>query len=138
MPLTKPEDIKRLLESTKTVAVVGYSDKPDRPSNDVTMKLKAAGYDVYPVNPTLPSTADLSVYPSLAAIPVAIDVVDVFRKPEAMPEVVEEAIAVGAKAVWMQLGIVNDEAARRAEEAGLQVVMDRCMKVETRRLIHKP
>ena len=138
MPLTQPDDIKRLLESTKTVAVIGYSDKPDRPSNDITRGLIAAGYDVYPVNPTLQSTPDLRIYGSLADIPVKIDVVDIFRKAEAVPEVVEEAIAVGAKAVWMQLGIVNDEAARRAEEAGLQVVMDHCIKVETRRLLHKP
>ncbi len=138
MPLTKPEDIKHLLEATKTVAVVGYSDKPDRPSNEITLALIKAGYDVYPVNPILESTDELRIYPSLADIPVRLDVVDIFRKSDAVPEVVEEAIAVGAKAVWMQLGIINDEAARRAEEAGLQVVMDHCIKVENRRLLHKP
>jgi predicted CoA-binding protein len=117
------------------VAVVGYSNKPDRPSHEVTEALKAAGYDVYPVNPTLPSTETERIYATLNDIPALIDIVDIFRRPEDVPEVVEAAIAVGAKAVWMQLGIVNEAAAKRAEEAGLTVVMDRCMKVERRRLL---
>lgn len=135
MPLTEDRDIKRLLEQAKTVAVVGYSNKPNRPSRDVAEALKQAGYTVYPVNPTLQSTDEERIYAGLADIPVPIDVVDIFRRPEDVPEVVEAAIAVGAKAVWMQLGIVNEAAARRAEEAGLTVVMDRCMKVERRRLL---
>ncbi len=135
MPLTADQDLKRLLEQAKTVAVVGYSNKPDRPSNEVAKALQAAGYAVYPVNPTLQSTETERIYASLADIPVPIDVVDIFRRAEDVPEVVEAAIAVGAKAVWMQLGIVNEAAARRAEEAGLAVVMDHCMKVERRRLL---
>lgn len=135
MPLTEDQDIKRLLEQAKTVAVVGYSNKPNRPSRDVAEALKLAGYTVYPVNPTLQSTDQERIYAGLADIPVPIDVVDIFRRPEDVPEVVEAAIAVGAKAVWMQLGIVNEAAAKRAEEAGLTVVMDHCMEVEHRRLL---
>jgi predicted CoA-binding protein len=135
MPLTEDQAIKQLLERANTVAVVGYSNKPDRPSREVAEALKAAGYDVYPVNPALQSTETERIYAALADIPVPIDVVDIFRRPEDVPEVVEAAIAVGAKAVWMQLGIVNEAAAKRAEEAGLTVVMDRCMKVERRRLL---
>ncbi|MEP7286256.1 MAG: CoA-binding protein [Chloroflexota bacterium] len=135
MTLMQDVDIKHLLETAKTVAVVGYSDKPDRPSNDVARALKAAGYEIYPVNPMLQSDNGQKVYASLAEIPVPIDVVDIFRRPEDVPPVVEDAIATGAKAVWMQLGISNDAAAERAEEAGLQVVMNRCMKVENRRLL---
>ncbi len=137
MPLTQDSDIKHLLENTKTVAVVGYSNKPDRPSNEIANALKTRGFEVYPVNPILAGKTDEKIYATLADIPVPIDVVDVFRKPEDVPEVVDDAIAIGAKAVWMQLGIVNEEAAKRAEDAGLQVVMDHCMKVETGRLLHR-
>src|SRR5262249_39406829 len=128
-------EIRDLLKQARTVAVIGYSDKPDRPSYDITQALIRYGYDVYPVNPTLPSTPEQRVYPDLAHIPVKIDIVDIFRHAEAVPEVVDEAIKVGAKAVWMQLDIVNEAAARTAEAAGLKVVMDRCIKVEHRRLI---
>lgn len=134
MALTNDADIKRLLQETKTIAVVGWSNKPRRPSNEVAAMLESAGYQVYRVNPTI-KDADVPVYASLADVPAPIDVVDVFRRAEDVPEVVEAAIAVGAKAVWMQLGIVNEEAARRAEEAGLTVVMDRCMKIEYNRLL---
>jgi predicted CoA-binding protein len=137
MPLTQDSDIKQLLENTKTVAVVGYSNKPDRPSNEIANALKTRGFEVYPVNPILAGKTDERIYSTLADIPVPIDVVDVFRRPEEVPEVVGDAIAIGAKAVWMQLGIVNDEAAKRAEDAGLQVVMDHCMKVESGRLLHR-
>ncbi len=95
--------------------------------------LESVGYEIYRVNPTV-TNAEVPVYPTLADVPVPIDVVDVFRRAEDVPEVVEAAIQVGAKAVWMQLGIVNEDAARRAEEAGLTVVMDRCLKVEHNRL----
>jgi predicted CoA-binding protein len=134
MPLTQDQDIKTLLENAKTIAVVGYSNKPGRPSRDVFQALKDANYQVYPVNPTLEADGDLKVYPNLKSLPVKVDIVDIFRRAEDVPPVVEEAIEVGAKAVWMQLGIVNEEAARRAESAGLQVVMDHCMKIERRRL----
>src|SRR5690349_6141995 len=130
MPVTRDEDIRRILEQTKTVAVVGYSNKPDRASNEVAHALERFGYAIYPVNPTLSSTPERRIYASLADVPVPIDIVDVFRRAEDVPPVVEAAIAVNAKVVWMQLGIVNEEAARRAEEAGLTVVMDHCLKVD--------
>lgn len=138
MPLTSHADIGQLLTEARTVAVVGWSNKPDRPSYDVAQALQSYGYEVYLVNPTIKSLTNQVVYASLADIPVPIDIVDIFRRPEDVPEVVEAAIAVGAKAVWMQLGIVNEEAARRAEAAGLKVVMDRCMKVEGRRVFRQP
>jgi hypothetical protein len=134
MPLRTDAEIKALLENTKTIAVVGWANKPDRPSHGVAAALKNAGYEIYPVNPTIASTPEQPVYASLADVPVKIDVVDVFRRPEDVPAVVEQAIAVGAKAIWMQLGIVNEEAARQAEAAGLAVVMNKCMKVEHHRL----
>lgn len=133
MPLTQDSEIKQLLEGTYTIAVVGYSDKPSRPSNYVAKALQEAGYRVYLVNPTIQSETE-KIYSSLAEIPVKIDLVDIFRRPADVPPVVDDAIAVGAKAVWMQLGIRNDEAAVKAEKAGLQVVQDRCLKVDDRRL----
>jgi uncharacterized protein len=133
MPLTSNEDIKALLERSKTIAVVGFSNDPTRPSYEIAMALKDFGYEVYPVNPTLASTETLKVYASLDDIPVAIDIVDIFRRAEAVPEVVEAAIKIGAKAIWMQLGIVNEAAAASAEAAGLTAVMDRCIKVEHRK-----
>src|SRR5260221_10843573 len=139
MRLIEDAQIKALLERVHTVAVVGYSDKTDRPSNEIATFLEQHGFDVYPVNPALaPNSSDgKRIYASLAEIPVPIDVVDIFRRPENVPEIVQEAIAVHAKAIWMQLGIVNEEAARSANAAGLDVVMDRCMKVESRRVLHK-
>lgn len=134
MPLQSDAEIKALLEKTKTIAVVGYSNKPDRPSYGVAHAL-AKNYKVFFVNPTLKSTPEETIYAKLSDIPEPIDVVDVFRRAEDVPAVVEEAIAVKAGAVWMQLGIVNEEAARTAEAAGLQVVMDHCMKVEHWRLM---
>jgi predicted CoA-binding protein len=135
MVLTQDADIRQILEQSKTVAVVGWSNKEDRPSNRIARRLVSFGYEVYHVNPTIASTPEQPVYPTLADIPVKIDVVDVFRRAEDVPEVVEDAIAVGAKVVWMQQGIVNEEAAKRAESAGLKVVMDHCMNDEYVRLI---
>ncbi|MBX3065712.1 MAG: CoA-binding protein [Anaerolineae bacterium] len=134
MPLTSDQDLRILLQNTATIAVVGYSDNPMKASHSVALSLKRAGYDVYFVNPTLESNDQRVVYPSVAAIPVPIDVVDIFRRPENVPPVVEDAIQAGAKAIWMQLGIVNEEAAQRAETANLTVVMNRCLIVEHRRL----
>lgn len=134
MPLTTDKEIRQLLERARTIAVIGYSDRPDRPSHDITHALIRFGYDVYPVNPTVASTTELRVYADLSQVPAPIDIVDIFRRAEAVPEVVGEAIKVGASAVWMQQGIVNEEAARTAEAAGLKVVMDRCIKVEHKRL----
>ncbi len=131
----KDREIRQLLETSKTVAVVGLSDKPDRDSYRVAEYLQGHGYRIIPVNPTVDEVLGEKSYPSVSAIPEPVDVVDIFRRPDAVGPVVEDAIAAGAKAVWMQLGIVNEEAAEAAEAAGLQVVMDRCMKIEHARLL---
>lgn len=114
----------------KTIAVVGISDNPERPSNFVAKFMEEHGYKIIPVNPNLTEWEGKKCYPDLLSIPVKVDVVDIFRRPEAVPPIVDEAIAIKAKAVWMQEGIVNEEAAAKAREAGLEVVMDRCMKKE--------
>jgi predicted CoA-binding protein len=114
----------------KTIALVGISDNPERPSNFVAKFLEEHGYSIIPVNPNLTEWDGKKCYPDLLSIPVKVDVVDIFRRPEAIPPIVDEAIAIKAKAVWMQEGIVNEEAAVKAHEAGLEVVMDRCMKKE--------
>ena len=136
MPLTRDEDIKALLEGARTIAMVGASDRPDRPSYGVMGFLQGRGYRVIPVNPQITGehVHGEYVFRDLAQIGEPIDIVDIFRRPMAAGEAVDEAIAVGAKAVWMQLRIVNDEAAERAEAAGLQVVMDRCPAIEIPRL----
>ena len=136
MPLTRDEDIARLLTNARTIAVVGASDRPDRPSYGVMRFLQSWGYRVLPVNPQITGEHVLGefVWRELAQIGVPIDIVDVFRRPEAAAEAVEQAIFVGAKAVWMQLGVINHEAAARAEAAGLKVVMDRCPKIDIPRL----
>ena len=130
--------IHEVLGTAKTIAVVGASDKPGKPSHRVTFYLMHAGFDVYPVNPTFKELGGKPVYPDLRSIPAKIDVVDIFRRPDQVMPVVEEAIAVGAKAVWMQEGIRNDEAAARARAAGLAVVMDRCMMKEHRKMRDLP
>lgn len=127
--------IRQILETARTIAVVGLSDKPDRDSYKVAKYLQEHGYHMIPVNPTVDSVLGEKSYPSVTAIPEQVDVVDVFRKPDAVMPVVQEAIDAGAATVWMQLGVVNEEAANQAEAAGLQVVMDRCMKVEHGRLL---
>ena len=114
----------------KTIAVVGISDNPERPSNFVAKFLEEHGYSIIPVNPNLTEWDGKKCYPDLLSIPAKVDVVDIFRRPEAIPPIVDEAIAIKAKAVWMQESIVNEEAAVKAHEAGLEVVMDRCMKKE--------
>ena len=136
MPLTRDEDIAQLLTEARTIAMVGASDRPDRPSHGVMKFLQSHGYRVFPVNPQITGEHVLGefVWRELAQIGEPIDIVDIFRRPQAAGDAVDQAIAVGAKAVWLQLGIVNEEAARRAEAAGLQVVMDRCMKIEIMRL----
>ena len=131
----KDREIRQLLETSKTIAVVGLSDKPDRDSYRVAEYLQQHGYHIIPVNPTVDQVLGEKSYASVNDIPEPVDIVDIFRKPEAVGPVVEEAIAAGAKAVWMQLGIVNEEAAQAAEAAGLQVVMDRCIKIEHGRLL---
>jgi len=136
MPLTRDEDIAELLTSARTIAVVGASDRPSRPSYGVMKFLQEWGYRVFPVNPQITGEHVLGefVWRELAQIGVPIDIVDIFRRPEMAVEAVEQAIFVGAKAVWMQLGVINDEAAEKAEAAGLKVVMDRCPHIEIPRL----
>ncbi len=118
----------------KNIAVVGISDDPERPSHYVASFLESHGYNIIPVNPKLTEWEGKKCYPDLLSIPVKVDVVDIFRRSEAVPPIVDEAIAIKAKAVWMQEGIVNEEAAAKARKAGIEVVMDRCMKTEYRRL----
>lgn len=134
MTATDAELARTLMREARRIAVVGIASNPSRPSHDVARYLIRAGYDVYLVNPLEDGEIlGLPVYDSLADVPVRVDIVDVFRRPEHVPSVVEDAIAAGAGAVWMQLGIVNEAAAERAREAGLDVVMDRCTKIEHQR-----
>lgn len=136
MPLTTDAEIKTLLEETRTIALIGASDRPDRPSNRVMRTLQAHGYRVIPVNPQITGEHlhGEFVFRDLSQIGEPIDLVDIFRRPIAAGEAVDEAIAAGAKAVWLQLGVVNEAAAARAEAAGLKVVMDRCPAIDIPRL----
>lgn len=129
-----PDDWRRIFSETKTIAVVGLSAKPDRDSYGIAQYLQAQGYRIIPVNPNVEQVLGERAYPSLREVPDPIDVVQIFRNPEAVPPIVEEAIAIGAKVVWMQVGIVHEAAAERARQAGLQVVMDRCMRATHREL----
>jgi uncharacterized protein len=127
--------MKDILLSAKTIASVGLSSNQQKESYWIVSYLKDQGYRIIPVNPTADEILGEKSYPDLESVPEKIDVVQVFRKPEDVPPVVESAIKAGAKVVWMQEGIVNEEAAQKAREAGLQVVMDACMRVTHRRLI---
>ncbi len=122
--------IDRILDETRTIAVVGISDKPDRPSHAVARYLKERGYRIVPVNPALKEVLGEKAYPSLAEVPGAIDLVDVFRKSADVPPIADAAIRAGARFFWMQEGIENDEARVRLERAGIPVVMDRCVMKE--------
>jgi len=118
---------------SRTLAVIGLSDNPAKPSHSVSAYMQQHGYRILPINPAIPEGSTLlgePVYPSLAALPVKPDVVNVFRLPKFIPAVVDEMIALGLKNLWVQLGIVSLEAAARAEQAGIQVVMDRCILIE--------
>ncbi|MBI2962608.1 MAG: CoA-binding protein [Deltaproteobacteria bacterium] len=128
------EDLRRILKQNHTIAMVGLSAQWFRPSFFAAKYLQEHGYRVIPVNPAYSEVLGERCYPSLRDLPEPVDVVDVFRKPEDVPPIVEDAIAIGAKVVWLQLGIVHEAAARRAREAGLEVVMNRCMKIEHARL----
>lgn len=136
MPLTSDDDIKALLERVRTIALVGASDRPDRPSNEVMATLQHHGYRVIPINPQIAGEHIHGefVFGDMAVLGDPIDMVDIFRNSAAAGAVVDQAIAVGAKAVWMQLGVIDEAAAARAEAAGLAVVMDRCPAIELRRL----
>lgn len=128
------DDVEKIIRESRNIAVVGISNKLGRPSLTVANYLKGQGYRIIPVNPTIQDVNGEKCYPDLTSIPEKVDVVDIFRKPADVLPVVEEAVRIGAKAVWMQEGIVNEEAAKKAEEAGLQVVMDKCMLKEHSRL----
>ena len=136
--MNEPDLALSLLRSARTIAVVGYSRKPDRPSNSVSAYLRRQGYRIIPVNPQLRGTTvdGEQAYDHLADIPKTepVDFVDVFRRGEVLDGVVDDAIAAGIGAIWFQLGLTNEGAARRAENAGLKVVWDRCTAIEHRRL----
>ena len=127
--------IPEILQSARMIAVVGLSSKRYRPSYGVTEYMQRAGYRIIPVNPQETEVLGEKCYPDLDAVPEAIDIVDIFRRSEYVPEIVEAAIRKGAKAIWMQEDVVHEDAARRAAEAGLDVVMDRCILKEHRRLV---
>ena len=136
MPLTSPEDIADLLRNARIIAMVGASDRPDRPSNGVMRFLQDQGYRVIPVNPNITGehVHGEYVWRELSQIGEPIDIGDIFRRSEAVGPIVDQAIEIGAKAVWMQLGVIDEAAAARAEDAGLKVVMDHCPKIEFARL----
>jgi uncharacterized protein len=129
------QELRDILEQAHSVAVVGLSTNPTKASFEVGDYLYKQGYRILPVNPTIEAALGVRAFKSLRDITEHVDVVDIFRRPEDVGPVVEDAIAIGADVVWMQLGIVNEEAAARARDAGLKVVMDHCMMVEHRRLI---
>jgi uncharacterized protein len=122
-------DVKELLENAKTIAVVGLSSNPDRPSYRVSSYLQEQGYKIIPVNPTVKEVLGEKAYPTLKDIPEKVDIVDVFRRAADVLPIADEAIAIKAKALWMQEGIINDDAAEKAKLAGLQVIMNRCIMV---------
>jgi predicted CoA-binding protein len=128
-------NIPEILKSCRTIAVVGLSGSPVRPSNGVATYLQRAGYRVIPVNPNEPEILGETCYARLEDIPDKVDMVDIFRRPECVPEIVESAIRIGAKVIWMQEGVVHATAAERARQAGLEVVMDKCTLKEHRKLL---
>lgn len=135
LTLNSLEEIRHLLQGAKTIAIVGLSPKVARPSNMVGQYLLDAGYTIIPVNPGQTEILGRKCYPSLAEVPGKIDVVDIFRRAEQVLPVVQDAIAVGAGAVWMQEGIVNEEAAQLARASGLTVIMDRCIKIDHQQML---
>ena len=122
--------LRALLEDTRTIAIVGLSPRPERASNEVARYLRAAGYTIIPVNPKCTEVLGEKCYPSLREVPGPIDMVDVFRRSEEVMAVAEDAISVGARSLWLQLGVIAPEATARAAAAGLKVVIDRCTKIE--------
>jgi predicted CoA-binding protein len=134
MIITDDANLTRLLDTHRVIAMVGLSARADRPSNSVARYLLARGYTVIPVNPAVSEILGQCCYASLHDIPVKVDMVDVFRKADDVPPLADAAIAIGAKSLWLQLGIINETAAAKASAAGLDVVMDRCPKIEYARL----
>jgi predicted CoA-binding protein len=130
-----PVTIQRLLETARTIAIVGLSSNERRPSHSVGLYLKRQGYRVIPVNPHETEVLSEVSYPSLLEVPATVDIVDVFRTPDAVPAIAREAVQFHAGALWCQLGVINEEAARIAENGGLAVVMDRCLKIEHARYV---
>ena len=133
--LTTDDELRTLLTESRTIAVVGLSEKTDRDSNLIARYLQDHSYTIIPVNPSVDRILGQKCYPTVAAIGHPVDIVDVFRRPDALPEIVEDVIRSGSKALWLQLNVIHEAAARRATEAGLAVVMDRCIAVEHRHLI---
>ncbi len=133
--ITDDDGIRSILASAKTIAVVGASPKPWRDSGSIALYLAGKKYSVYPVNPKYTEVLGMKCYPNLASLPEKIDIVDIFRNSSDAGPVVDEAIETRAQCVWMQLGVINERAAARAESAGLKVVMDRCIAVEHRALM---
>ena len=132
LPQSNPaeNEIRHILEDYKTIAIVGLSDKPERDSYEVAEYLKEHGYTVIPVNPAKSEILGEKSYPDLSSIPRPVEIVDIFRKVEAIPGIVDEAIKIKAKVVWMQLGLAHNESAQNARAAGLSVVQSKCIKVE--------
>ncbi len=128
------DDVGRILKKTKTIAVVGLSDKPDRESYQVAAYLQQQGYRIIPVNPNVTEVLGEKAHPSLRDLPDPVDVVQIFRRSEEVPPIVDDAIAIGAKVVWMQVDVEHEEAARKAERAGLKVIMNACMRSAHRTL----
>jgi predicted CoA-binding protein len=135
VPELSDREIRQALTDATTIAVVGLSEDPSRPSYGVAKYLQEHGYRIVPVNPKADTILGEQAYPDLLSIPFDIDVVDIFRRPEAVGPHIDEAIAKGAKMVWLQLGIRNDQAAQKAHETGVGVVQDRCVKIEHMRLV---
>jgi uncharacterized protein len=134
--ITEDSEIRSILTLSKTIAVVGASPKPWRDSGSIALFLAGKKYTVYPVNPKYEDVLGMRCYADLKSLPEKIDIVDIFRNSNEVEPVVDEAILAGAKCVWMQLGVVNEHAAARAESAGVKVIMDRCIAIEHRALMH--
>jgi predicted CoA-binding protein len=128
--MTDSETLRRILSDNKRIAIVGLSDDRSRPSNAVGRYLLEHGFEVIPVNPNCTEILGQKCYPDLASIPTPVDIVDMFRRIEHIPALVDAAIDINAKVVWMQLGLMHEQAAQKARDAGLEVVMDRCIKIE--------
>ncbi len=135
MPIEDDSIIRSILRTSTTVALVGASENPHRDSNRIMKFLMDQGYVVHPVNPQYENVLGRKSFPDLSSVPEPIDIVDVFRNPDAVPAIVDEAIAVRAKVLWLQFGVIHEEAAGKAEKRGIQVIMDHCIAVDHRRLI---